>query len=55
MICPRCNTNLIWDSDFDAEDYGIEQDGIVSIYTCPDDKCNIIVTIYDLFDDEELT
>lgn len=56
MICPRCNTKLIWGNDFDAEDYGIKQEGIVSIYTCPDDECTIdVVTLYDMFDDEELT
>ena len=34
--CFFCNTEVIWQSDFDAEELGREEEGIVSFYTCPE-------------------
>jgi DNA-directed RNA polymerase subunit RPC12/RpoP len=35
MKCFYCKSNVVWQSDFSTEDYGIEQrDGIVSNYVC---------------------
>jgi hypothetical protein len=34
MKCFYCDCKLIWQSDFDTEDYGIERQGIVSNYIC---------------------
>ena len=34
MKCFYCKSNVVWQSDFSTEDYGIERDGIVSNYVC---------------------
>ncbi len=41
MKCPQCSQILIWQSDFEYEDHGIDDEGIIGIYICPNDKCNI--------------
>ena len=46
MNCWHCNTELIWSGDFDYEDYGIEDDGIVSNLSCPNKACNVYVEVY---------
>tara|TARA_R100001443_G_scaffold75656_1_gene83208 strand:+ start:110 stop:280 length:171 start_codon:yes stop_codon:yes gene_type:complete len=38
--CLNCQNDLLWSNDFDYEDYGMEGEGIVSVYTCLYDKCN---------------
>jgi len=50
MKCFKCNSNVIWQSDFDAEDYGIEEEGIVSTYTCS--ECESFYEVYTIFKDE---
>ena len=32
--CFFCRGALIWQNDFDTEDYGIDEEGIVSVLTC---------------------
>lgn len=32
--CQECD--LIWDSDFDFEDYGMDGEGIVHVLHCPE-------------------
>lgn len=45
--CDICKSNLIWQSDFDFEDYMIEDnEGIVTVYLCP--ECE---TMYEIFID----
>lgn len=34
--CFFCDTEVIWQNDFDAADYGYEDDGIVGVYVCPE-------------------
>ena len=34
--CFHCGGMIIWDSDFDYEDLGLEGQGIVHICHCPD-------------------
>ena len=41
IICPLCKEELLWGSDFDYEDYGIEGTGIVGFYSCKNKKCNV--------------
>ncbi len=36
-----CNTPLIWGCDFDYEDYGIDEEGIVSSCTCANNSCKV--------------
>ena len=44
MICPMCNHRMIWNADFDFEDYGIEGSGMISEYSCS--NCSVDITIY---------
>lgn len=39
MKCWHCNSNIVWNSDYDFEDLGYDGDGIVSILTCSNKKC----------------
>ncbi len=41
MKCPICSTDLIWGSDFDYEDFGMEGSGIVSTNTCVNPDCSV--------------
>lgn len=41
MKCPKCEQNLKWHSDCDFQDFGIEEEGIISLYECENDKCDI--------------
>lgn len=34
MICVNCKSNMTWQCDYDFEDYGVEGEGIVSVYYC---------------------
>jgi hypothetical protein len=39
MKCWFCSTELVWNNDFDYEDFGIDDgEGIVTVLICP--KCN---------------
>lgn len=49
--CFRCGGQVIWQSDFDTEDYGIEEEGIVSVYLCS--KCNSDYTVTTLIGDSD--
>ena len=44
MNCWHCNTELIWGSDFDGEDYGCEDIARVTNLSCP--KCHSTVEVY---------
>lgn len=47
MKCPKCNEELLWGGDNDYEDYDLEEEGIVSNYTCTNKDCDVdTVTIY---------
>ena len=47
MKCPNCEKELIWCGDISYEDYGIEGDGIISNYGCPNEECDVgTVIIY---------
>lgn len=34
MKCVNCGCTMGWQNDFDFEDYGIEGEGIVTVYHC---------------------
>lgn len=55
MKCPNCNSNLVWGGDQDYDDFG-EAIGIVSNYSCNDEKCFVdLVVVHQYlepFDDE---
>lgn len=41
MKCTNCETEIIWGGDHSYEDYGLEGEGIVSNYSCPNDDCSV--------------
>lgn len=41
-----CGCQCNWEANFDTEDYGIEQPGIVGVYHCPNCGADIQVTTY---------
>ena len=46
--CLYCNSNLVWNCDYDAEDLGYHFEGIASIHTCP--SCEATFELVDNFD-----
>ncbi|CEN81842.1 hypothetical protein NE452_02000 [Paeniclostridium sordellii] len=53
-FCILCGSKLVWQSDFDAEDYNYTKDGVVGIYQCSNSpKCGAIFEIVDLFEEDE--
>jgi len=47
MKC-NCKKDLVWGGDHSYEDYGLEGEGIVSNYSCSNDKCSVEdVVIYE--------
>lgn len=44
MNCWHCSSELIWNSDFSYEDYGLEGEGIISVLSCG--CCNAMVEVY---------
>lgn len=51
--CFHCGSrSVIWDSDFDAEDFGYEQQGIVHVCHCTNCGAQIQYTILDDEEDE---
>lgn len=51
--CPRCNYGLIWNNDFDYEDYGLDGEGIVSCFTCSNPNCHTTMEVYTDFSEED--
>lgn len=43
LKCPRCLSNLIWGGDFDSEDYALEDEGIVSNFSC---NCGVYAEVF---------
>ena len=42
--CVECGGGLVWNNDFDFEDYGAEGEGIVRVFTCP--NCGAYIEAY---------
>ena len=51
MNCWHCKSKLIWGNDFTFEDYGLEDEGIVSALSCP--NCPTEVEVYYNIDEEK--
>ena len=45
MKCWHCQSEMIWGSDFDFEDYGYDDEGIVSTFTCSNPLCLTEATV----------
>ena len=41
MKCSICKKELIWGGDHTYEDYGIEGQGTVSTFSCPNNDCEV--------------
>jgi len=37
---------MIWGGDHDYDDYGVEEEGIVSNFSCPNDSCETTALVY---------
>ena len=46
MNCWHCNEELIWGGDNSYEDYGMDEDGIISNFSCSNDDCKVFVEVY---------
>lgn len=46
MKCWHCNSKLIWQSDFSYEDYGLEEEGIISVLICSNEECGSVIEVY---------
>ena len=38
MKCPKCDTEMIWNNDFDAQELTQEQYDLLSCHECPECK-----------------
>ena len=47
--CLYCDTKLVWNCDYDAEDLGYSFEGIASVHTCP--NCENAYELVDNFRD----
>tara|TARA_R110002051_G_scaffold1529_1_gene8513 strand:+ start:40 stop:201 length:162 start_codon:yes stop_codon:yes gene_type:complete len=53
MKCPNCNKDLIWGGTDTYEDVGLQGEGQVSNYSCPNKECEVEeVKIYIKIDNE---
>lgn len=41
MKCSLCKKELVWGGDDTYEDYGLEGEGIVSSFSCPNHDCEV--------------
>lgn len=49
--CFICGEEVIWESDFDSDDYGYEEQGIIHNYHCP--KCGADYEVFEKFNAED--
>ena len=45
MNCWQCKTELIWGCDYAFEEVFLDGDGIVSVFSCPNENCNAEVEV----------
>lgn len=49
--CCRCGKkSLIWNCDYDTEDFGMDEKGIVSFFHCTNEDCNSEIQVTTLFE-----
>lgn len=44
--CIICKGQLIWQNDFDFEDYGVDGEGVVSVFQCSNMDCQTEIECY---------
>ena len=42
----HCHSELIWNNDFSYEDYEKDEEGVVTVLHCSNEKCNAYIEIY---------
>tara|TARA_R100000655_G_scaffold1853_1_gene6973 strand:- start:2561 stop:2734 length:174 start_codon:yes stop_codon:yes gene_type:complete len=53
MICPFCKSKAVHSGDHDYEDYGIDDEGIVSNGICINEECEVdLILVYRKIEDE---
>ena len=48
MKCPRCDTEMIWNNDFDVQELTQERYDLLSCHQCP--ECKAWVEVYTIED-----
>ena len=52
-LCWFCGSDMIWGGDFDFEDYGIEDEGIVANLSCSADGCETYAEFFNTIKQKE--
>ena len=52
-VCWFCGSDMIWGGDFDFEDYGIEDEGIVANLSCSADGCETYAEFFNTIKQKE--
>ena len=50
-FCYNCGSEVVWQNDFTFEDYGVDEEGIVSIQHCP--NCDSDIEVWTTLSEEE--
>ena len=52
--CFRCGCkSVVWNCDYDTEDFGIEEAGIISFLHCSNEECNTTIEVTTLFEKDD--
>ena len=46
QICWHCRSEMIWNCDFDYQDYGLDGEGIISTFSCSNPNCPVSSEVY---------
>jgi hypothetical protein len=41
MKCPQCQEPITWREDHDYDEHDLEGDGVISVFICDNDNCNV--------------
>ena len=53
MNCLICKSELNYQSEFDAREYGFDANGLITIFSCPNKDCNLIYELIELIEPED--
>ena len=52
-MCWFCGSDMIWGGDFDFEDYGMEDEGIIANLSCSADGCETYAEFFNTIKQKE--
>ena len=52
-VCWFCGSDMIWGGDFDFEDYGMEDEGIIANLSCSADGCETYAEFFNTIKQKE--